>query len=325
MTSLLARFAFAGHIEDGSVFANTSSACVSISVNVPVNVVVKEEEQPPPPYTPRMAKVKVEVEETERHSMLLRTRTRTRVPITPPRTANKQRASPAMKLKREAPSSPSIRVAKKTKTGPGVRKRSSSYAPPERYKHLKPLNDILTEGLLVMFVGLNPGIKTAETGHPYAGASNGFYKHLYSSGLTPDRKLHYSESRSLPNLYSLGTTNLVERPTRNQAELSKEDMLQGVPVLEEKVAKYKPECVCIVGKRIYEFVANGGKSLPASGGFKFGWQDGFVLGASEEWEGAKVFVTPSTSGLCAGYSPEFKSSVWDELGRWVQTRRAEIL
>ena len=130
----------------------------------------------------------------------------------------------------------------------------------------------------------------------------------------------------MPELYSLGLTNIVSRPSRNGAELSKQEMDDGVAILEEKAAKYRPEALCIVGKSIWESIwrVRHGKNI-SKAQFKYGWQDetenmGVVEG---EWAGAKVFVASSTSGLAATLSPAEKQKIWDELGTWVKQRRLE--
>lgn len=206
-------------------------------------------------------------------------------------------------------------------------KESSRYAPPEKYAHLGGVTDAFTEGLISVFIGLNPGIATATAGHAYASPTNHFWKFLYSSGLTPDRQCPPETDTHLPRLYSLGNTNLVARPTKDQAELSKEEMDANVEVCEEKIRKWRPESVCVVGKGIWESMwrAKHGKKITKEQ-FVWGWQVdaerfGGVPGAG--YEGARVFVVPSTSGLVAGYSMEFKRAIWKELGDWVQQRRAE--
>ncbi|KAJ3201578.1 hypothetical protein HDU67_001204 [Dinochytrium kinnereticum] len=216
------------------------------------------------------------------------------------------------------------------------KKISLGYAPPETYAHLKPITDCLADDLLVIFIGINPGVKTALAGHAYAGPSNLFWPLLHSSGLTPDRKLDCTYDVHLPAMYSLGTTNLCVRPTRQSSELSKEEMEESVPFLEAKICKHRPLSVCFVGKGIWEAtyrVKTGSKSLPKD--FQFGWQalrlgsaptcgddteSGLRTGA---WNGARVYVTPSTSGLVAGYTREFKHATFKVLGDWVNERRAE--
>ncbi|KAF5009847.1 hypothetical protein FDECE_3969 [Fusarium decemcellulare] len=201
---------------------------------------------------------------------------------------------------------------------------STGYAPPSTYAHLPGLPDAIANNLLVLFIGLNPGIQTARTGHAYAHPSNLFWKLLFSSGVTP-RLCSATEDRQMPELYSLGLTNIVARPSRNGAELSKQEMDEGVEILHEKCRKYRPESVCVVGKSIWESVWRVRHGKPIGKAFKYGWQDetenmGVIPG---EWEGARVFAASSTSGLAATLSPAEKERIWAELGSWVKNRRAE--
>ncbi|ESU06115.1 hypothetical protein FGSG_00873 [Fusarium graminearum PH-1] len=201
---------------------------------------------------------------------------------------------------------------------------SSGYAPPSTYAHLPGLPDAIADNLLVLFIGLNPGIQTARTGHAYAHPSNLFWKLLFSSGLTP-RLCSPTEDRKLPEMYSMGFTNIVARPSRNGSELSKQEMDEGVEILHEKCRKYRPESVCVVGKSIWESIWRVRHGKPVGKAFKYGWQDesenmGVIEG---EWEGAKVFVSSSTSGLAATLSPAEKERIWAEIGTWAKKRRVE--
>lgn len=198
--------------------------------------------------------------------------------------------------------------------------------------------------LLVMFVGLNPGVETARQQHAYAHPTNMFWRLLASSGTTP-RLCSPSEDRSMPRLYHLGLTNIVSRPSRNGAELSKAEMDAGVSILEEKARRWRPEAMCIVGKGIWESIwrVRHGRPIKKTE-FKYGWQDasenmGVVgkAGQKEEekeegvtypegaWKGARVFVATSTSGLAATLKPAEKEAIWREMGIWVEKRRAERL
>ena len=127
---------------------------------------------------------------------------------------------------------------------PKKKRTSSKYAGPAKYAHLSPLVDILEPNLICVFVGTNPGVQTAVAGHAYAHPSNHFWKLLHSSGLT-DRRLKPEEDRSLPGQYCMGNTNIVERPSKDAAELSKEEMAAGTANLEAKFRKFKPEAVCM--------------------------------------------------------------------------------
>ncbi|UKZ75419.1 hypothetical protein TrVFT333_003104 [Trichoderma virens FT-333] len=232
--------------------------------------------------------------------------------VTVPSSSNKRRQS-------ATPSSSSSSPQKKKRTRP-----SAGYAPPSTYAHLPELPDAVAPNLLVFFIGLNPGVETARKGHAYAHPSNLFWKLLYSSGVTP-RPCRPEEDRQMPQLYSLGLTNIVSRPSRNGAELSKQEMDDGVAILEDKARKWRPESMCVVGKSIWESIWRVRHGSPVGKAFKYGWQDesenmGVIEG---EWAGARVFVATSTSGLAASMSLAEKQAVWNQLGSWVKTRRAE--
>ncbi|KAJ4397438.1 uracil DNA N-glycosylase Thp1 [Gnomoniopsis smithogilvyi] len=218
-------------------------------------------------------------------------------------------------------------------------REKSGYAPPSTFAHLRPLPDALAPNLHVLFCGLNPGIQTAIDGHAYSSPTNRFWKLMYSSGVLPV-PCTAQEDRTLPKRFNLGLTNIVERPSRNGSQLSKAEMDAGVPVLEEKVRRWRPEVVCLVGKSIWESVwrvHHNGKAVGKefNKAFKYGWQDGsenMGIGNAletedgvvyaDDWKGARVFVASSTSGLAATLSPAEKERIWRELGVWVEKRRA---
>lgn len=143
-----------------------------------------------------------------------------------------------------------------------------------------------------------------------------------------------AEDRSLPELCSLGNTNIVARPTKNGAELSKEEMDGSVAVLEEKMRTFKPEAVCIVGKSIWESIwrVRHGRAIRKEE-FRYGWQEeseamgkpsglkGEEGEGEEAWRGARVFVATTTSGLATNPNQAEKERIWRELGVWVERRR----
>jgi thymine-DNA glycosylase len=154
---------------------------------------------------------------------------------------------------------------------------------------------------------------------------------LYESGVTPKKHLP-SETHDLQELYSIGNTNICARPTRDGSGLSKEELAEGAGILEDKIKKYRPEAVCIVGKQIWEtlWLARTGQRLRKDK-FKWGWQDEDVwLGRTVEedgevaWAGSKTFVTTSTSGLSASMRPHEKLDVWRPLGEWFSHRRETV-
>ncbi|KAK9695471.1 uracil DNA N-glycosylase Thp1 [Basidiobolus ranarum] len=128
---------------------------------------------------------------------------------------------------------------------------SKSYTPPEVYAHLNPLKDIIAEDLDILFIGINPGVKSASSGHHFAGPNNAFWPGLYKSGLLKE-PLTFNEDETLPSRYNYGITNLAQRPSRSSSELSKDEMQKAVPELLEKIKKNYPKVVCFIGKGIFE-------------------------------------------------------------------------
>ncbi len=110
--------------------------------------------------------------------------------------------------------------------------------------------DHLRENLLLLFVGYNPSIRSGETGHHYANPHNRFWTILHRSGLT-SRKYTAQEDQDLLDI-GYGFTNIVARPTRTAAEITKEEYKEGKRLLQEKISLYKPQIVCFVGKGVYE-------------------------------------------------------------------------
>ncbi|KAL9075632.1 MAG: hypothetical protein Q9157_003919, partial [Trypethelium eluteriae] len=125
-------------------------------------------------------------------------------------------------LKRPRDASPSDRSPSSLQK----RRKSSKYAGPSTYAHLPKLKDIFTPQLICIFIGTNPGIRTATAGHAYAHPSNLFWRLLHTSGLT-DRRCDPSEDVDMPRLYAMGNTNIVERPSKDAAQLSKKEMEDG--------------------------------------------------------------------------------------------------
>lgn len=238
-------------------------------------------------------------------------------------------SSPIARITRSRSSSATstaIKTASPTKRS--RRKRSPPVVPSTAADSL--LRDTIPANLTLLLVGVNPGTLTGVTGHAYAHPSNLFWKLLHASGITPILHLP-SDTYRLPELYNIGNTNIVERPTRDASMLTKAEMDAGVPILEAKVAAQRPGAVCLVGKGIWEAVwrVRHGRNIKKEE-FRYGWQDdtenmGRIAGSSD-WHGAPVFVATTTSALAAGMNFAQKEAIWTQLGRWViQQRNTRIL
>ncbi|ORZ10424.1 uracil-DNA glycosylase-like protein [Absidia repens] len=169
----------------------------------------------------------------------------------------------------------------------------------------KTLPDYIDYDLRVLFVGINPGITSASRGHHFAGPTNHFWPCLSESGLV-DRRLTYKDDVILPSQYSLGITNLSARTTRKATELTLMEQRDNAPVLREKIAKYRPQVACFVGKGIYEiFVGKNKRVMMGLQPDTIPWSNGAGF--------TKLFVMPSTSGIVSAYQKPDKLKFFQQV------------
>jgi len=153
---------------------------------------------------------------------------------------------------------------------------------------MKLLRDRIRPGVRVLFVGINPGIRSALTGHHFAGFSNRFWKLLYDSGLVPE-PVGYQDDTRLPE-WGYGITNIVPRPTPGIDTLDKSEYAAGRVRLRRKILRYRPAVVAAVGVTVFRAM------FPERrGAVSLGIQPD-VIGSSA------VFVLPNPSGRNANYS-----------------------
>ena len=149
----------------------------------------------------------------------------------------------------------------------------------------KRLADVIAPRLRVLFCGINPGLYSAATGNHFARPGNRFWPSLHRAGFTP-RLLHPSEKHLFLGA-GYGLTNLVARATAGADELAPGEFVAGRRRLAAKLRRYRPRFVAFLGMGAYRYA--------------FG-RPGAGLGEQpERFEGARVWVLPSPSGLNAAY------------------------
>jgi double-stranded uracil-DNA glycosylase len=149
------------------------------------------------------------------------------------------------------------------------------------------LPDLLREDLEILFVGINPGLKSARVGHYYAGPGNLFWRCLHESGLTPERFLPDEDTRLLD--LGIGITDCVKRASRMASEVRAGEFRESAVALVEKIERHRPRIVCFNGLMGYRATIHPEAQL--------GLQER-PLG------GAVVFVVPSTSAANANFTRE---------------------
>src|SRR5262249_4648574 len=169
------------------------------------------------------------------------------------------------------------------------------------------LRDRIRTDLRVLFVGINPGVRSAITGHHFAGYSNRFWKLLADSGLVPE-PLTYKDDDRLPE-WGLGITNLIARPSPGINELRPAEYIDAWKVLDGKIRRYHPQTVAFVGVTLFRMI----HPLIAcpSRVHIIGPQPGRM-------HGADVFVLPNPSGRNANFTYTEMLDSFVQLRRWIE-------
>lgn len=158
------------------------------------------------------------------------------------------------------------------------------------------VKDILAPELRVVFCGINPGQSSAHLGLPFAHPANRFWKVLHLAGFT-DRQLRPEEAQLMLN-YGYGVTKLVERPTVQANEVSRQELREGGVELISKIERYQPAALVVLGKQAFE---------QGFGQRNSQWgKQALMLGDTEIW------VLPNPSGL-SRITTDKLVEAWQEL------------
>ncbi|MBH0209307.1 MAG: mismatch-specific DNA-glycosylase, partial [Nitrospira sp.] len=163
-----------------------------------------------------------------------------------------------------------------------------------------------------LFVGINPGLRSAEVGHHFAGYSNRFWKLLYQSDLVP-HQCTYKDDWRLPE-WGLGLTNIVSRPTAGINALRPNEYARGRRRLLALVTRYSPAIVALLGVTIYRvlFAESTHRQV------RLGLQDK-CLGS------ARIYVLPNPSGRNAHYPYERMLTAFRRLQKEARSQRPRIM
>jgi TDG/mug DNA glycosylase family protein len=171
------------------------------------------------------------------------------------------------------------------------------------------LPDYLAPGLSILFVGINPGLRSSEVGHHYAGHSNRFWKLLYEAKLVPDRMTCQDDGRLLA--YGYGLTNLIAKPTAGTQDLTQRDFLQGRNVLLAKIKHYQPGIVAVLGMSVARVLLAPEKTRTSGNQVA---KDRIQTGLQPiTLAGVRVYVLPNPSGRNAHYSYQEMKDLFVEL------------
>jgi double-stranded uracil-DNA glycosylase len=153
----------------------------------------------------------------------------------------------------------------------------------------KSLPDLLGPKVRLLFVGINPGLRTVAVQAHFGGGSNRFYPALYRAGIT-DHQISASNGLAPADLAHLvargvGITNLFSGASARADELTVPELRAGAIALEERVATIHPATVAMLGVTAYRTAFE----RPAA---RVGLQPELLGGAA-------LWVVPNPSGLNA--------------------------
>ena len=155
---------------------------------------------------------------------------------------------------------------------------------------VRTLPDLLRPGLDLVFVGINPGERSAQLGHYYGHRGNAFWRALSESSLVAS-EVGSGDDRSLLDC-GIGFTDVVKRVQTDSTQVTDAELRAATPAFERRIAFASPRAVCFTTTRAFDVL------FPR-------------VRASRTWgrqpvhiADAEVWVMPSTSGRAAGYRDE---------------------
>jgi double-stranded uracil-DNA glycosylase len=117
------------------------------------------------------------------------------------------------------------------------------------------LPDLIADGVRLLFVGINPGLRSVAVQGHFAPRGNRFYPALLRAGIT-DHLIDASAGLTARDRDYLlgrgvGITSLVTRATASAAELGPAELAEGARNLAVKVRRFRPRVVAILGVTAY--------------------------------------------------------------------------
>jgi TDG/mug DNA glycosylase family protein len=167
-------------------------------------------------------------------------------------------------------------------------RRSFTRAELDSYRG-KSLPDLLGPHVRLLFVGINPGLRTVAVQAHFGGGSNRFYPALYRAGIT-DHQISASGGFDPDDLAYLlargiGITNLFAGASARADELTAGELRRGAEALATRVRSIKPGVVAMLGITAYRIA--------------FGRPTAHVGLQPQLLGGAPLWVVPNPSGLNA--------------------------
>jgi TDG/mug DNA glycosylase family protein len=161
------------------------------------------------------------------------------------------------------------------------------------------LPDLLVPDLDLVFVGINPGERSAQRGHYYGHPGNAFWRALSASPLvahpvTPEDDAALATAPETGDgPFRIGFTDVVKRVLTDSTGITDAELRDSAPAFRERIRAARPRAVCFTTTRGF------GAIYPRA------WRArGWGRQPVRPLEGAEVWVMPSPSGRAAAYHGE---------------------
>jgi double-stranded uracil-DNA glycosylase len=167
------------------------------------------------------------------------------------------------------------------------------------------LPDLISDRVRLLFVGINPGLRSVAVQAHFAPRGNRFWPALYRAGIT-DRLVDASsgfvpaDREYLLNL-GIGITSLVERATASADELTVAEFVKGRNRLDKVVREYSPRVVAVLGITAYRDA--------------FGDRQAKAGKQSTAYPATELWVVPNPSGRNAHASLPGLAAAYGEVAR----------
>lgn len=148
------------------------------------------------------------------------------------------------------------------------------------------LPDLIGDGVRLLFVGINPGLRSVAVQGHFAPRGNRFYPALLRAGIT-DHLIDASAGltpgdRDYLLGRGVGITSLVARATASAGELGPAELAEGARTLAGKVRSFRPRVVAILGITAYRAAFTDPRAVQGR--------------QPADLDGAQLWVVPNPSG-----------------------------
>jgi len=169
----------------------------------------------------------------------------------------------------------------------------------------KTLPDLISHQVRLLFVGINPGLRSVAVQAHFAPRGNRFYPALFRAGIT-DRLVDASSGFVIGDRdyllgRGIGITSLVARATASADQLTVGELVKGAQKLADVVQDFSPRVVAILGVTAYRKAFND----PLA---KLGKQ-------STPYPASELWVVPNPSGRNAHASLARLAAAYGEAAR----------